>query len=238
MNNENSIQAGTGPGELRKKILLKAIIRLVAAIVFIFLLIFIPAGTIRYLNGWIFIAGLLIPMTIILLYLFIKDPELLEKRINLNEKEREQKKYVKLSLILFVVAYIIPGLDFRFGWSEVPLWLVLASLVLMITGYILFIVVMLQNRYASRVIEIQNGQKIIDTGLYSVVRHPMYMAATILYLSSSLVLGSYFALIPMAILPFLLGYRIKNEEKVLLKGLPGYENYVDKVKYRMIPFVW
>ncbi len=238
MKNLNFMKAGMGFGELRKKILLKAIIRLVAAIVFIFLLIFIPAGTIRYLNGWIFIAGILIPMTIILLYLFIKDPELLEKRINLNEKEKEQKKYVKLSLILFVVAYIIPGLDFRFSWSQVPLWLVLVSLVLMISGYILFIVVMLQNRYASRVIEIQKGQKIIDTGLYSVVRHPMYMAATILYLSSSLVLGSYFALIPMAILPFLLGYRIKNEEKVLLNGLPGYENYVHKVRYRMIPFVW
>jgi protein-S-isoprenylcysteine O-methyltransferase Ste14 len=163
---------------------------------------------------------------------------LLEKRINLNEKEREQKKYVRLSMILFVVAYVIPGLDFRFGWSNVPLWLVLVSLALMITGYILFIVVIIQNRYASRVIEIQHEQKLIDTGLYSVVRHPMYMAATILYLSSPLVLGSVYALIPMALLPFLLGYRIINEEKVLLKGLQGYEGYVNKVKFRMIPFVW
>ena len=224
--------------EFRKRITMKAIIRFLTAIVFIFPLIFVPAGTVKYFNGWIFIAGLLIPMIFVLTYLYFKDPELLEKRINLNEKEKEQKKYVRLSLLLFIVAYIIPGLDFRFGWSEVPLWLVLVSLVLMITGYILFIIVMLQNRYASRVIEIQKAQKLIDTGLYSVVRHPMYTAATLLYLSSSLVLGSYYALIPMAILPFLLGYRIINEEKVLLKGLPGYDSYVNKVKYRMIPYFW
>jgi len=177
-------------------------------------------------------------MIFALIYLIIKDPELLEKRINLKEKEKEQKKYVKLSVLLYIVAYVIPGLDFRFGWSDVPLWLVLVSLVMMLCGYAMFMIVMLQNRYASRVIEIQKEQKLIDTGLYSIVRHPMYLAATILYLASSLVLGSYYTLIPMAILPFLLGYRILNEEKILLKGLPGYEKYKEKVKYRMIPFIW
>ena len=220
------------------KLLLKVLIRFLFAFIFIGVLIFVPAGTIKFLNGWLFIGGILLPMTFTLIYFYNKDPELLEKRINMKEREDAQKKYLKLSLILFVVAYIIPGLDYRFHWSEVPMWLVLVALVIMICGYIMFIVVMMQNRYASRVIEIQLEQKLIDTGLYSVVRHPMYLAATILYVASTLVLGSYYALIPMLFLPFLLALRINNEEKVLLKGLPGYEAYMKKVKYRMIPFIW
>jgi len=223
---------------LRNRIFIKAILRFFAGFVFISLLIFLPAGTIHFPNGWLFITGLLLPMIFTLTLLAGKDPELLEKRINLKEREAEQKKYVKLSILIFVIAYIIPGFDYRFGWSDVPLWLVLASLALMLAGYAMFIIVMIQNRYASRVIEIQKEQKLIDTGLYSVVRHPMYLAATILYLSSSLVLGSYYALIPMAILPFLLGYRIINEEKVLQKGLPGYDKYMGRIKYRMIPYIW
>ena len=232
------MEYSTNIGSPVKHIFIKASIRFFLGFAFIFCLIFLPAGTIRFFNGWLFIAGLLVPMIFALIYLIIKDPELLEKRINLKEKEKEQKKYVKLSVLLYIVAYVIPGLDFRFGWSDVPLWLVLVSLVMMLCGYAMFIIVMLQNRYASRVIEIQKEQKLIDTGLYSIVRHPMYLAATILYLASSLVLGSYYTLIPMAILPFLLGYRILNEEKILLKGLPGYEKYKEKVKYRMIPFIW
>ena len=220
------------------KLLLKVLTRFLFAFIFIGVLLFIPAGTIKFLNGWLFIGGILLPMTFTLIYFYIKDPELLEKRINMKEREDAQKKYLKLSLILFVVAYIIPGLDFRFHWSDVPMWLVLVALVIMICGYIMFIVVMMQNRYASRVIEIQLEQKLIDTGLYSVVRHPMYLAATLLYVASTLVLGSYYALIPMLFLPFLLALRINNEEKVLLKGLPGYEAYMKKVKYRMIPFIW
>jgi len=220
------------------KLLLKVLIRFLFAFIFIGVLIFIPAGTMKFLNGWLFIGGILLPMTFTLIYFYYKDPELLEKRINMKEREDAQKKYLKLSLILFVVAYIIPGLDFRFHWSDVPMWLVLVALVIMICGYIMFIVVMMQNRYASRVIEIQHEQKLIDTGLYSVVRHPMYLAATILYVASTLVLGSYYALIPMLLVPFLLALRINNEEKVLLKGLPGYEAYIKKVKYRMIPLIW
>lgn len=220
------------------KLLSKVLIRVFFAIIFIGVLIFVPAGTIRFLNGWLFIGGIFLPMTFTLIYFYIKDPELLEKRMNIKEREDAQKKYLKLSLILFVVAYIIPGLDYRFHWSEVPMWLVVVALVIMICGYIMFIVVMKQNRYASRVIEIQHEQKLIDTGLYSLVRHPMYTAATILYLSSVLVLGSYYALIPMLFLPFLLALRINNEEKVLIKGLPGYEEYMKKVKYRMIPPIW
>ena len=222
----------------RKKILPKVLMKLFLGYLLIGILIFLPAGTLKYINGWLFAAGLLIPMTFAMTYLLFRDPELLEKRVNLKEKEESQKKYVKFSILLFVIAYIIPGLDYRFQWSTVPMWLVVISLLFMLAGYLMFIVVMLQNRYASRVIEIQNEQKVIDTGLYSVVRHPMYLAATILYMASSLVLGSYFALIPMSVLPFLLAFRIINEEKVLMTGLPGYQEYTKKVKYKMIPHIW
>lgn len=224
--------------EYRRKTFFKGLTRFGLSFIVLLVLIFLPAGTLHYFNGWLFMAGLLIPMIFAMTWLIAKDPELLEKRVNLKEREEEQKRYVKLSLVLFLVAYVIPGLDYRFGWSEVPMWLVVVSLVSMITGYAMFMVVMMQNRYASRVIEIQNEQKVIDTGLYSVVRHPMYLSATILYLSSSLVLGSFYALIPMGVLPFLLAYRILNEEKVLIKGLPGYDQYMKKVRYRLIPFVW
>jgi len=223
---------------MRKRIFRKALVKFALGFLFISLLIFVPAGTLHFMNGWIFIAGLLVPMTFALFYLINKDPELLEKRLNMKEKEEEQKKYVKFSVLLYVVSYLIPGFDYRFGWSNVPLWLVLVSLIFMLSGYAMFIIVMKQNSYASRVIEIQEEQKVIDTGLYSVVRHPMYLAASILYLSSALVLGSYCTLIVMSVLPFLLGFRIINEDKVLLKGLPGYDKYREKVKYRMIPFVW
>jgi protein-S-isoprenylcysteine O-methyltransferase Ste14 len=220
------------------KLLLKVLTRFFFAFAFIGVLIFVPAGTIKYINGWLFIAGLMVPMIFTLIFLYIKDPELLEKRMNMKEKEDAQKKYIRFSLFLYIIAYIIPGLDYRFQWSDVPLWLVVVALVIMIGGYAMFIVVMMQNRYASRIIEIQNEQKLIDTGLYSVVRHPMYLAATILYLASSIVLGSYYALIPMFLLPLLLAFRIINEEKVLLQGLPGYEAYIKKVRYRMIPLIW
>jgi protein-S-isoprenylcysteine O-methyltransferase Ste14 len=222
----------------RRKILPKVLSRFFLGFVILMMLIFVPAGTIDFLNGWLFVAGLLIPMTFALSYLLFKDPELLEKRVNLKEKEEAQKYYVKLSILLYIIGYIIPGLDYRYHWSSVPIWLVLIAFILMIGGYMMFIVVMLQNRYASRVIEIQNEQKLIDTGLYSIVRHPMYLAATILYLSSALVLGSAYTLIPMSVLPVLLAFRIKNEEKVLLTGLPGYKEYTMRVKHRMIPFIW
>ena len=146
--------------ELRRKILLKVLIRFILAFIFIGILLFVPAGSLKYFNGWLFIAGLLIPMTFALIYLYINDPELLEKRINLKEKEDAQKKYIKLSIIFYIVVYIIPGLDYRFNWSDVPMWLVLVSLTVMTCGYVMFIIVMLQNRYASRVIEIQNEQKL------------------------------------------------------------------------------
>lgn len=222
----------------RRRILFKVIIRFIMAFIFIGILLFFPAGTLKYYNGWLFMAGLMIPMLFVMIYFYFTDPELLEKRINTKEKEDVQKAYIKLSIAFYVGVYIIPGLDFRYSWSDVPLWLVLVSLALMISGYVMFIFVLLQNRYASRVVEIQNEQKLIDTGLYSIVRHPMYLAASIIYIPSALVLGSYVALIPMLLLPLLLAFRIKNEEKVLRQGLPGYDEYMKKVRYRMVPFIW
>ena len=220
------------------KILVKLLIIFPSAFLFLGLVLFLPAGTIRFVNGWIYIAALMVPMTAFMIWLMIKDPELLEKRINIKERRKAQKKYVRVSMLFFVAAFILPGLDFRFGWSDVPDWLVILSLIIMITGYAGFIVVMLQNRYASRVIEIQANQKVIDSGLYSIVRHPMYLSAIILYMSSPVVLGSFYGLIPMAFLPFLLAFRTLNEEEMLKKELPGYVEYMQKVKYRMVPFVW
>lgn len=220
------------------KLLVKLLVIFPSAFLFLGLVLFLPAGTIRFVNGWIYIAALMVPMTAFMVWLIIKDPELLEKRINVKERRKAQKKYVLVSMLFFVAAFILPGLDFRFGWSEVPAWLVILSLIFMVTGYAGFIVVMLQNRYASRVIEIQENQKVIDSGLYSIVRHPMYLSAIILYISSPVVLGSFYGLIPMVFLPFLLAFRTLNEEEMLKKELPGYVEYMQKVKYRMIPFVW
>ena len=207
-------------------------------LIFVGALLFLPAGSFKFWNAWLYIAALFIPMFFVLIYLVLYDPELLEKRMRLDEKEKPQRFYVKSSIIVTILIYILPGFDFRFQWSSVPLFVVIASTVVMLIGYFMFFMVMRQNSYASRVIEIQEEQKLIDTGLYSVVRHPMYMAATILFGFSPLVMGSYYALIPMIFLPVLLIIRIKNEEKVLKNGLKGYEEYMKKVRYRMIPFIW
>jgi protein-S-isoprenylcysteine O-methyltransferase Ste14 len=205
---------------------------------FIGLIIFLPAGSFKFWNGWLFVGALFIPMFFVIIYLIVNDPDLLIKRLKTKEKEKTQKAYLMLSIIVFLVTFIIPGLDFRFKWSHVPVTVVLISTLLMISGYLIFFNVMRQNTYASRVIEIQDEQKLIETGLYSVVRHPMYLGALILYGFAPLVLGSFFALIPMVFIPFLLIIRIKNEEEVLKNGLKGYNEYMKKVRYRLLPFVW
>jgi protein-S-isoprenylcysteine O-methyltransferase Ste14 len=174
----------------------------------------------------------------VLILLSVKDPDLLAKRLNTKEREKPQKIYVLFSIFICLITYVIPGLDFRFHWSRVPILLVWLSAAGMLTGYFLFVVVMRQNSYASRVIEIQQGQKLIDTGLYSVVRHPMYMAATLLFGFSPLVLGSFYGLLPAVFIPIALVIRIMNEEKVLREGLPGYEAYMQKVRFRLIPYIW
>jgi membrane dipeptidase len=224
--------------ENRSSLIIRALVMYLFSLLFVVLLIFLPAGSLKFWNGWLFISVLFTAMIFVLAFLLVKDPDLLAKRLKTKEKEKPQKAYVTLSIIVLFFTFIIPGLDYRFHWSDVSVPVVLISTVIMMAGYVIFFAVMRQNAYASRVIEIQEGQKLIDTGLYSVVRHPMYLGGSILYLSAPLVLGSWYALIPAALIPILLIIRIMNEEKVLVNGLEGYPEYMKKVRYRFIPFVW
>jgi len=201
-------------------------------------LIFIPAGTLKFWNGWLFIGAIFIPMFCAFIYLIKNNPDLLAKRMKLREKEKTQKIYLIISWIVFLIIFIVPGLDFRFNWSNVPLSVVLISTLIMLSGYLMFFIVMKQNTYASRVIEIQDEQKLIDTGLYSFVRHPMYLASIILWGFEPLVLGSFYGLITMIFFVVLIIVRIINEEKVLITGLKGYDEYMKKVKYRLLPLIW
>lgn len=220
------------------KLIVLTLVRYLFALFFVGVLIFVPAGSLEFWNGWLFLGALFIPMIFVMIYLLKNDPALLEKRMKTNEKETTQKLYLVLSILVSIVTFVIPGLDYKYNWSSVPLWLIILSTVLMITGYIMFFIVMKQNSYASRVIEIQEEQKLIDNGMYSFIRHPMYFSATILYFFAPLVLGSYIAMIPMIFIPGLLAVRIMNEEKVLLKGLKGYDNYTKRVSYRFLPYIW
>jgi len=221
-----------------QQLLSKTFARFIPGILIISALLFIPAGSFRFWNGWLFIGVLFIPMLFVIVYLIIRDPELLFKRMNTNEKEKTQKKVVLFTSIIILSALIISGLDYRFQWSAVPLPVVLISAIILLTGYILFFIVMRQNSYASRVVEIQDKQKVIDSGLYSIVRHPMYSAAILMFMFMPLVLGSFYALIPLIIFPLQMGMRMKNEELILEKGLDGYIEYKKKVRFKIIPFLW
>ena len=201
-------------------------------------MLFLPAGTLAYQGAWFFIALLFTPIFIMGIVLFIKNPELLRKRLEMKEREKEQKRVVSMSGLLLVASFIVAGLDFRFGWSQVPDVVVIAASVLLLVGYALYAEVMRENIYLSRVVEVQKEQCVIDTGLYGIVRHPMYFAVSLLYLAIPLVLGSWWALLLMSPCVLLLGARIKNEELVLRQGLSGYIEYTERVRYRMIPFVW
>ena len=177
-------------------------------------------------------------MLLLGIVLFIKSPELLEKRLNSKEKESEQKQVVSLSLVVFIVGFILSALDYRFGWSKLPMWRVSVGAVVLLISYGLYAEVMRENAYLSRTVEIQREQKVIDTGLYGIVRHPMYFATTLLFLSFPIVLGSWVGFIVFLLLPLLLVKRIKNEEKILEEGLKGYKEYKEKVRYRLFPFIW
>ena len=220
------------------KLLFSAIIKFSFGIIFVGLLLFLPAKTFQFFNAWLFIGLLFIPMFILGIFLFIKSPELLEKRLNAKEKENTQKGVVGFSAILFLATFLIAGFDFRFGWSTVPLWCVILASVILILSYILYAEVMRENIYLSRTIEVQENQKVIDSGLYGIVRHPMYAVTIWLFLSIPIVLGSWWALLCMAPYPFLIAIRILNEEKILEEKLVGYKEYKSKVKFRLVPFVW
>jgi len=214
------------------------VIRLIEAILALMAMFFIPAGTLAYWEAWLYLAILFIPMIFVMFYLLRNDPELLERRMRFGEKEKTQKRVINLSLLWFLLAFIIPGLDFRFGWSSVPLIVVLVAALFVLLGYIMVFFVFRENTYASRVIEVAKGQKVIDTGPYAIVRHPMYIGAIVMYLFSPLALGSWWAvLFALPIIPLLV-VRILNEEKILSQDLPGYGAYCQKVRYRLLPGIW
>ena len=220
------------------KLFFEAIIKFILGVVIIGILIFLPANTINYWNGWLFMGLLFIPMFIAGIVMMIKSPELLRKRLNAKEKQSEQKQVVKLSGLMFLAGFIIAGLNYRFSWIVIPKAIVIISSAIFIVSYILYAEVLRENAYLSRTIEVEENQKVIDTGLYGIVRHPMYAATIFLFLSMPLVLGSVISFIIFLVYPFIIAKRIKNEEEVLEKELKGYSEYKKKVKYKMIPFIW
>ncbi len=220
------------------KLLLRALVKYTLGLAFVILLLFAPAGTLKYMNGWLFVGLLFLPILVLGTVLFVKAPELLEKRLDSKENEKTQKGVVAVSGLLFVAGFVVAGLDFRFGWSRVPVWTVAVASAVLLISYAFYAEVMRENAYLSRTIEVQKDQKVVDTGLYGVVRHPMYAVTLWLFLSIPVVLGSWWSLI--CFLPYIAVFviRIRNEEKVLEKGLDGYREYKQKVKYRLFPFIW
>ena len=220
------------------KILFSALAKFIIGLVLVGALLFLPAGSFEYINGWLFICLLFVPMLILGVVLFLKSPHLLEKRLNAKEKESTQRLVVASSGALFFVGFIVAGLDFRFRWSYVPSWLVIVASLVLLASYALYAEVMRENTYLSRTIEVQENQTVVDTGLYGIVRHPMYAVTLWLVLSIPLVLGSWWSFV--CFLPYIaiIIARIKNEEKLLEKELQGYTEYKMRVKYRLLPFVW
>lgn len=223
---------------MRLKLALNALVKFFCGLMLVGLLLFLPAGSSSFFNGWLLIALLFIPMIILGILLLWKEPQLLAKRLDSKEKESSQKLVVSLSGLVFIGGFIVAGLDFRFGWSEMPEALVLLGSVLLLVSYGLYAEVMRENAYLSRTVTVQKGQTVVDTGLYGVVRHPMYSATLCLFLSFALVLGSFWSLLCFLFFIPIFVLRIFGEEKLLTKELSGYEEYRKKVRFRLIPFVW
>lgn len=220
------------------KLFFTAITKFLLGLALVGLLIFLPAGSLLFFNGWLLIGILFVPMLIAGIVMMFKNPELLKKRLNAKEKQKEQSLVVKLSGLMFFLGFIIAGLNFRFNWYALPRIIIIISAIIFLIAYILYAEVLRENTYLSRTIEVWENQKVIDTGLYSVVRHPMYSATLLLFLSMPLVLGSVYSFIVFLLYPIIIVIRIKNEEEFLEKELLGYMEYKQKVKYRLIPFIW
>ena len=220
------------------KLFIEAILKFTLGVVLVGALVFLPAGTLAFVGGWIFMGILFIPMFCAGVVMMIKNPSLLKSRLDAKEKEKEQSVVVKLSGLMFIAGFVLAGLDFRFGWIEMPLAVNIVASVGFLIAYVLYAEVLRENAYLSRTIEVQEGQKVISTGLYGIVRHPMYFATILLFMSMPLVLGSIVSLVVFLVYPFIIAKRIKHEEEFLCRELEGYEEYREKVKYRMIPFVW
>lgn len=223
---------------MTKKLFMQAVTKYLLGVVLVGLLIFLPAGTFSFFNGWLFMGILFIPMFFAGMVMMIKNPNLLKIRLGAKEKQEEQSIVVKLSGVMFLAGFIIAGLGYRFGWYTLPKTIVIGAAVVFLFAYILYAEVLRENTYLSRTIEIQENQKVIDTGLYGIVRHPMYSVTLLLFLSMPLVLGSIYSFLIFMLYPFIIAKRIKGEEEFLERELNGYREYKQKVKYRLIPFIW
>lgn len=223
---------------MNRKLFLQAIVKFLLGVVLVGALVFLPAGTWSFFGGWLFMAVLFVPMFFAGIVMMFKNPELLKKRLNAKEKEDEQSLVIKLSGLMFLAGFIVAGLDFRFGWLPLPKGVSIGAAVVFLVAYALYAEVLRENTYLSRTIEVQEGQKVIDSGLYGIVRHPMYAVTLLLFLAMPLVLGSLISFVVFLAYPFIIAKRIKNEEAFLEKELDGYAEYKNKVKYRLIPFVW
>ena len=222
----------------KMRLIVNALFKLIFGLGIMALLLFLPAGTWHYWHAWLLLALLFVPMVCMGIVMLIFSPELLSKRLNNKEKEQTQKHVVALSGLMFIAGFMLCGFDYRFVWSQVPVWVVVVASLLFLLGYMLYAEVLRENAYLSRTIEVQDDQQLIDTGLYSIVRHPMYTATLLMFLSMPLVLGSWWALLIFSIYPILIIRRIQNEEQVLAKGLKGYIDYQQRVRWRLMPWVW
>lgn len=220
------------------KLFLQALSKFLIGLIIICILLFVPAGTIYYPNGWLFIALLFIPMFIAGTIMFIKAPDLLRRRLNAKEEEEEQKLVLLLSGIMFLLAFILAGLNFRFGWFKLPTIAIIMASIIFLIAYAMYAEVLRENAYLSRTVEVSENQKVVDTGLYGIVRHPMYTSTIFLFLSMPLVLDSILSFIVMLVYPIIIIFRISNEEEVLEKELDGYKEYKEKVKYKLVPYLW
>jgi protein-S-isoprenylcysteine O-methyltransferase Ste14 len=220
------------------KLFAQAITKVISGLLLVGFLLFLPAGSFLYWNGWLLIAVLFVPMIVAGFVMMKKNPELLRKRLNAKEEQSEQKTVIVLSGVMFLAAFIVAGLNFRFGWIVLPNWIVYVATAVFLLGYILYAEVLRENAYLSRTVEIQENQKVIDTGLYGIVRHPMYMSTFLLFLSMPLILGSVISFVIMLVYIPIIAKRIRNEEQVLEEGLAGYSDYNKQVKYKVIPYVW
>ena len=221
-----------------KKLFFSAIGKFTAGVILVGALIFLPAGTLAFPNGWLLMGILFVPMFCAGLVMMAKNPYLLSKRLDAKEKENEQSLVVKLSGLMFLTGFILAGLDFRFRWLPLPSWVSTVGAVLFLLSYLMYAEVLRENTYLSRTIEVQENQTVVDTGLYGIVRHPMYSATLVLFLSIPLVLSSLISFVVFLAYPLIIAKRIRNEEKVLEEGLPGYKEYKQKVKFRLIPYIW
>ncbi len=220
------------------KLLINALTKFICGLLLVGLLIFLSAGTMQFTYGWLFIGLLFVPMLIAGFVMLAKSPEFLIKRLDAKEKQATQKGVVALSGLMFLAGFVVAGLDYRFSWSRMPVAVTIIASVLFLVAYALYAEVMRENVYLSRTIKVEEGQKVVDTGLYGIVRHPMYMATILLFLMIPVVLGSWYALIVFAFYPAIIIVRLKDEEDLLTRELPGYAEYKKKVKYRIIPFIW